>query len=227
MIKKHRKKIIIILAFIIIATGIGAIYIPSILNAAANRVYTVGEKTTKTFSQAQLVKYKNDTFYSLNDVDACDTTMEIFAIYNLNSTGTAQVNDTYSNTKCAFSSSQYWSSTNQNINNIPGGDTDVTYCVPRIKKYALDKGAINGRLLTYEEANAIKNGTNDDAKNMLWGRQNTAQQYSGKGYLYYWLGSSGSYYAYCVWNVSSGSTLLSDHYGSGLRGSPSFNSLNI
>ena len=238
MIKKHRKKIIIILAFIIIATGIGAIYIPSILNAAANRVYTVGEKTTKTFSQAQLVKYKNDTFYSLNDVDACDTTMEIFAIYNLNSTGTAQVNDTYSNTKCAFSSSQYWSSTNQNINNIPGGDTDVTYCVPRIKKYALDKGAINGRLLTYEEANAIANGTNDDAKNMLWGRQNTNQTNSlDLGYLSYWLGSSYSDFADYVWRVNGDNSSLyaysltlqpvnfsNSNY---IRGSPSFNSLNI
>lgn len=157
--------------------------------------------------------------------------MDIFAIYNLNSTGTAQQNDISSNCKCKFSSSQYWSSTNQNINNIPGGDTDVTYCVPRIKKYALDKGAINGRLLTYEEANAIYSGTNDDAKNMLWGRQNTNQtNSSGLGYLGYWLGSSGSRYAHYVCYVlgnypglSSDSCDLSFF----LRGSPSFNSLNI
>jgi uncharacterized membrane protein len=70
--------------------------------------------------------------------------MEIFAIYNLDSTGTAQVNATKTEKFCEFSSSKYWSGTDVNINNFPGGDTDVTYCVPRIKKYALDKGAING-----------------------------------------------------------------------------------
>ena len=157
--------------------------------------------------------------------------MEIFAIYNLNSTGTEQKNDTYSNYKCAFSSSQYWSSTNQNLNNIPGGETDVTYCVPRIKKYAFDKGAINGRLLTYEEANAIQSGTNEEAKNMLWGRENTKLAYtSGFGWLYYWLGSSYSNNANNVWTMGgqSGSfDHLTCNLDAGFRGSPSFNSLNI
>ena len=158
--------------------------------------------------------------------------MDIYAIYNLNSTGTAQVNDTYSNTSCAFSSSQYWSSTNQNINNISGGDTDVTYCVPRIKKYALDKGAINGRLLTYEEAIAIIRGTNEEAQNMLWGRQNTAQTNSSDlGYLNYWFGSSGSNNIDSLWFVRGDNEFLNGDnfsYGSRIyfRSSPSFNSLN-
>ncbi|MBR1884154.1 MAG: hypothetical protein IJ809_04360 [Clostridia bacterium] len=126
----------------------------------------------------QIVTCGNEEFYVLNDLGE---TMELFAKTALNLEATAQVNESYTTTACAFSSSQYWDETVENINNVAGyTSTDV---MGKVDTYATTKGAISGRLLTYDEANSLK----DSYPDMIWGYGNTAQRYNNHGYEEYWL----------------------------------------
>ncbi|MBR1884274.1 MAG: hypothetical protein IJ809_05010 [Clostridia bacterium] len=112
--------------------------------------------------------------------------IELFAKLNLNYAATAQVNATFSKTKCAFSSNQYWTGTNKNLNNVTGyASGDV---MDKVNTYVQTKGAISGRLLTYSEANSLR----IDYASMIFGYRNTAQTTYERGYLYYWLGTSTS-----------------------------------
>lgn len=132
-----------------------------------------------------------EEFYVLEDSDVSKSTVTLFAKYNLNKAGTKQApNAKALETSCEFSSTKYWDSVYQDIaeqlvgsgsysildiNNVSGENTgDAIY---KAKQYATLKGGINGRLLTYEEANSLK----DTYSDMIWGSPSQ---------LSYWLSST-------------------------------------
>ena len=107
----------------------------------------------------------------------------------------------------AFSSTDYWSSIEgitypYNLNNTETStDTDA---IAIAKAYGTAKGG-EGRLMTYEEANELK----DTNSEMIYGTNTTA------GYLNFWLGSASS--SRSVWSVYGNfSSLVSNrfHYAS-------------
>ena len=138
-----------------------------------------------------------EQFYVLEWDNNCDT-VNLISKYNLNKAGTAQQDAAYGTTACVFSSTNYWSgsftSSPFNLNDFIGYTaTDV---IGKAKSYGRSKGAVSSRLLSYEEANALKAKKDSNTKidTMLWGKANTAN-----GYLNYWLGSAR--YADFMWYV--------------------------
>ena len=101
----------------------------------------------------------------------------------------------------------------------------ATDAIGKAKSYGRSKGAVSSRLLSYEEANALKakESSNIKIKTMYRGTANTAD-----GYLYYWLGSA--FDTRNVWVVGGdgGSSwprhLQRQHM---VRGAPSYNYLKI
>ena len=138
-----------------------------------------------------------EQFYVLEWDNNCDT-VNLISKYNLNKAGTAQQDAAYGTTCCAFSSTNYWSSSFTsspfNLNDFIG--YTATDAIGKAKSYGRSKGAVSSRLLSYEEANALKSKASSNTKidTMLWGKANTAN-----GYLDYWLGSA--YHALYVWRV--------------------------
>ena len=138
-----------------------------------------------------------EQFYILEWDNNCDT-VNLISKYNLNTAGTAQQNAAYGTTACAFSSTNYWSSSFTsspfNLNDFIGyTETDA---IGKAKSYGRSKGAVSSRLLSYEEANALKSKESSNAKIKLMyrGNANTAD-----GFLYYWLGSARN--TIRVWSV--------------------------
>ncbi len=172
------------------------------VKAALDELYT--KVPTKAIGDE--VTVGGEQFYVLNWDNNCDT-VDLIAKYNLNKAGTAQQNAAYGATACKFSSTNYWSSSFTsspfNLNDFIGfKETDA---LGKAKSYGRSKGAVSSRLLSYEEANALKTKASSDTKieTMLLGKENT------NGYLKYWLGSafgSGS-----VWRVVGNDSDLS-HY---------------
>ena len=214
MIKKNLKKVLIITFMIIICAGVG-VYAAYLIDAT-QASYTKSNGTQVTvkaaldelyqkapkFTRGQLVTYAGEPFYVLYE---SDTTVTLFAKTNLNQDATAQANAAVGTTSCAFSSSQYWTEAGINLNNVNGYTT--TDVMGRVNTYAKTKNAISGRLLTYEEANTLKNSYAD----MICGRGNTAQtNSSGLGYECYWLGSLDPRVADCVWHVDGSNSFLGD-----------------
>ena len=159
-----------------------------------------------------------EQFYVLNWDDNSDT-VDLISKYNLNQAGTAQQNAAYGTTACAFSSTNYWSSS---ITSSPfdlnyfGGYMD-TDAIGKAKSYGKIKGAVSSRLLSYEEAKALeaKKDSNTKIYTMYRGTANTAN-----GCLHYWLGSAyGPNDTDYVWSVggdfgfSAGSFSSSYYYG--------------
>ena len=157
-----------------------------------------------------------EQFYVLEWDNNCDT-VNLIAKYNLNLAGTAQQNAAYTTTACAFSSTNYWSSSFTsspfNLNDFIG--YTATDAIGKAKSYGRSKGAVSSRLLSYEEARKLssKESLNAKIKLMYRGNANTAD-----GFLNYWLGSAGS--PSSVWHVSGSSGYLfadgfvgSDYYG--------------
>ena len=130
-----------------------------------------------------------EKFYVLEWDNNCDT-VNLISKYNLNKAGTAQQNAAYGTTSRAFSSRNYWSSSFTsspfNLNDFIG--YTATDAIGKAKSYGRSKGAVSSRLLSYEEANALKAKKNSNTKidAMYRGTANTAD-----GCLYYWLGSAG------------------------------------
>ena len=154
-----------------------------------------------------------EQFYVLEWDNNCDT-VNLISKYNLNKAGTAQQDAAYGTTACAFSSTNYWSSSFTsspfNLNDFIG--YTATDAIGKAKSYGRSKGAVSSRLLSYEEANALKakKDSNTKINAMYRGTANTAN-----GYLYYWLGSADD--TYYVWYVSGYyGRLISDYFsGSG------------
>ena len=131
-----------------------------------------------------------EQFYVLEWDNNCDT-VNLISKYNLNKAGTEQQDEAYGTTACAFSSTNYWSSSCTsspfNLNDFIG--YTATDAIGKAKSYGRSKGAVSSRLLSYEEANALKSKSSSNSKinTMFRGTANTAN-----GYLYYWLGSADS-----------------------------------
>lgn len=153
-----------------------------------------------------------EQFYILEWDNNCDT-VNLISKYNLNTAGTAQQNAAYGTTACAFSSTNYWSSSFTsspfNLNDFIG--YTATDAIGKAKSYGRSKGAVSSRLLSYEEANALKSKelSNAKIKSMYRGNANTTD-----GFLSYWLGSASS--AGHVWVVYGlEGRLLTYYFGNG------------
>lgn len=157
-----------------------------------------------------------EQFYVLEWDNNCDT-VNLISKYNLNKEGTAQQDAEYGTTACAFSSTNYWSSSFTsspfNLNDFIG--YTAKDAIGKAKSYGRSKGAVSSRLLSHEEAYALtsKASSNTKIDTMLCGKANSAN-----GYLYYWLGSANS--TYSVWYVYGGYGILShlEFYSSSARG---------
>lgn len=128
------------------------------------------------------VTFGGEPFYVIADKG---TTYELLAKYVLNKAAEKQEN---ASPDCAFSTSNYWSgetlptsSPYLNLNTYLAVRNDKGSAVYKANNYAKNLGAIGGRLLTYEEANSLK----DSYKDIIFGT------YSSK-YKCYWLGSTNS-----------------------------------
>ena len=203
--KSNKIKIVLIIFIVILAlvlcfnVGVYAAY----ALAATEVSYTKKDGTTvsvkdaldelnkkvPTKSVGDEVTVGGEKFYVLEWDNNCDT-VNLISKYNLNTAGTAQQQDTaYGTTGCAFSSTNYWSSSFTsspfNLNDFIG--YKATDAIGKAKSYGRSKGAVSSRLLSYEEANALKSKARSNTKinTMLWGKANSAN-----GYLNYWLGSA-------------------------------------
>ena len=155
-----------------------------------------------------------EQFYVLEWDNNCDT-VNLISKYNLNKAGTAQQDAAYGTTACAFSSTNYWSSSFTrspfNLNDFIG--YSATDAIGKAKSYGRSKGAVSSRLLSYEEANAlrVKIDSNTKIEAMYRGTANTAN-----GYLYYWLGSADN--PNYVWRVSGFGGLNSSNFSGSSNG---------
>ena len=90
-----------------------------------------------------------EQFYVLEWDNNCDT-VNLISKYNLNTAGTAQQNAAYGTTACAFSSTNYWSSSFTsspfNLNDFIG--YTATDAIGKAKSYGRSKGAVSSRLLS-------------------------------------------------------------------------------
>ena len=199
--KSNKIKIVLIIFIVILAlvlcfnVGVYAAY----ALAATEVSYTKSDGTTVSVKDAldelnkkvptksigDEVTVGGEQFYVLEWDNNCDT-VNLISKYNLNKAGTAQQDATYGTTGCTFSSKNYWgSSSNINLNDFIGcTETDA---IGKAKSYGRSKGAVSSRLLSYEEANALKAKKDSNTKidAMYRGTANTAD-----GYLIYWLGSA-------------------------------------
>lgn len=180
------------------------------VKAALDDLYTKANSGAKVkYHAGDVVTFSGEQFQVLNDVIEGQMTCEIFCKTNLNTGATAQANAAYSTTKCVFSSTNYWSSswvsgTKLNLNGYPG--YTATDAMGKVNTYVRTKGAIGGRLLTYDEANTMKSSSNTAVKNMFKGTGNTAQNFEN-----YWLGSSYEGNGNRVYRVSGSGGII---YGS-------------
>ena len=218
--KKNKVKIILIIGIILILClniGVYAAYLFSSTDVS----YTKADGTTISVKSAldelnttipvheigDTVTVGGEEFYVLKWDNRSDK-VDLISKYTLNTAGTAQQNANYSTTACAFSSTNYWSSSFTsspfNLNDFIGfTETDA---LGKAKSYGRSKGAVASRLLSYEEANALKTKASSNTKiaTMLWGKEST------DGYLYYWLGSACRDYG--VWYVDGSNSSLDWNY---------------
>ena len=139
------------------------------------------------------ITYKNEPFYIIGGdevgTEVTDATRDIILLakYNLTSDGSSQDQNGNSN-PCAFSSTAYWSS----VEGIAYPDTNGKYpdlnneakygtgssVIAKAKAYGASLG-VTGRLMTYEEAEALKT----DYSEILYGNKDGNK-------LNYWLSSA-------------------------------------
>lgn len=219
MKKEKVKTILIVLIIAILCLNVG-VYAATVLSATDVN-YTKSDGTTVTVKAAldelntkvptksigDEVTVGGEQFYVLGWDNNRDT-VDLIAKYNLNTAGTAQENVAYGTTACAFSSTNYWSSSYTsspfNLNDFIGFTS--TDALGKAKSYGRSKGAVSSRLLSYEEANALKTKASSNTKiaTMLWGKANT------NGYLNYWLGSANN--INYVWSVYGYLSILNYYY---------------
>ena len=124
--------------------------------------YLEKESTSKSYNIGDSVTIGSEEFFVISDKG---TTVELLAKYVLNSAATAQENK---DTDCAFSTDNYWknetlpsSSPYFNLNTYQAVQNDTGSAVYKANSYAKSLGATSGRLLTYEEANSLKDSYSD------------------------------------------------------------------
>lgn len=161
------------------------------VKAALDEVYAKVPK----HSIGDEVTFKGEPFFVIADKG---TTYELLAKYVLNSAATKQENE---DTDCVFSTSNYWkgeklptSSPYLNLNTYLAVQNDKGSAVYKANNYAKSLGAIGGRLLTYEEANNLKDSYSDIIY-VTYGKSK-----------FYWLGSA--YSTNSVWFVRGDSGRL-------------------
>ena len=135
----------------------------------------------------------------------------LLAKYNLNLSGTAQVNATYSETACAFSTNRYWTGADDDLNDNDNADGVMA----KAKTYGTNLGG-TGRLMTHKEASDLLAMNNTDITNIIYGTNGE----SSNTYLNYWLGSALGTYE--VWSVlgeygSFGDGSFGDDFDHGCR----------
>ncbi|MBQ9298599.1 MAG: hypothetical protein IJ223_06220 [Clostridia bacterium] len=222
------------------ADGSGTMYAPGDEVSESGTLYAIWGGTYRLGQEVTINVTKGtetvaESFYVLIDDNTNQAgNVTLLAKYNLDkdpdpndaTTGKyyQKPNAAYSETKCAFSSTNYWSSdwvegTRMNLNTYTTDavaaaadptQTKANNAIMRARDYAtstIGSGA-EGRLLTYEEANELQSSYGA----MINGTANTND---GGNYLYYWLSS-----AYesdnNVWNVYGDRGLLgSDRYNYG------------
>ena len=164
--------------------------------------YLEKESTSKSYNIGDSVTIGSEEFFVISDKG---TTVELLAKYVLNSAATAQENK---DTDCAFSTDNYWknetlpsSSPYFNLNTYQAVQNDTGSAVYKANSYAKSLGATSGRLLTYEEANSLKDSYSD----IIFVTYGASK--------FYWLGSARS--ASSVWLVIGNSGgLNSNDFGS-------------
>lgn len=216
--KKEKVKtilIVLIIAILCLNVGVYAAYVLS----ATEVSYTKSDGTTvsvkaaldelrtglPTKSIGDEVTVGGEQFYVLGWDNSRDT-VDLIAKYVLNSAGTAQSS---SESTCTFSSANYWASSFTgspfNLNDFIG--ITSTDALGKAKSYGRSKGAVSSRLLSYEEANALKtkSSSNSKIKSIYENGQ------------WYWLGSARD--ASSVWYVSgNGSLTFNNYYVSSFAG---------
>ena len=157
--------------------------------------YLDKESTSKAYNIGDSVTIGSEEFFVISDKG---TTVELLAKYVLNSAATEQENK---NTTCAFSTENYWknetlpsSSPYFNLNTYQAVQNDTGSAVYKANSYAKNLGAISGRLLTYEEANSLKDSYSD----IIYVTYGASK--------YYWLGSARNIVG--VWTVYGGASRL-------------------
>ena len=218
--KKIKTALMVFIMLLTLIISVNAIVYASYLLTATDVSYTKPNGSTVNIKNAldelytkvpiheigDEVTVGGERFYVLDWNNDSDTAL-LISKFNLNKAGTAQQNATYTATACTFSSTNYWGSSFNNspfnLNDFIGFST--TDALGKAKSYGIKKGAVSSRLLSYEEANLLKNKTNSNSKiaTMLWGKNST------NGFLRYWLGSASDYT--CVWIAYSHSTRLATH----------------
>lgn len=153
------------------------------------------------------VTYKGEPFFVIADKG---TTYELLARFVLNSAATKQ---NFEGTYCAFSTSNYWkgetlpsSSPYLNLNTYLAVRNDTGSAVYKANNYAKSLGAIGGRLLTYEEANSLKDSYKDII-NITYGRPTE-----------YWLGSANGTTAVWCMHLEGGCFLYSNRFSGNYSG---------
>lgn len=198
--KKLKTALIVLIILISLILCVNVVVYAAYALAATEVSYTKSDGTTTVSVKEALdelytkvptheigdeVTVGGEQFYVLGWDNNRDT-VDLIAKYNLNTAGTAQEDAAYGTTACAFSSTNYWLSETRyplNLNDYIGFIS--TDALGKAKSYGRSKGAVSSRLLSYEEANALKTKASSDTKiyNMLWGD-------SANGYLRYWLGTT-------------------------------------
>ena len=156
-------------------------------------VKEVGVAEEKTYKIGDEVTYEGEPFYIIGGdtvgtaISASTQDILLLAKYNLTSDGSSQDQNGNSN-PCAFSSTAYWNS----VSGIAYPDADGKYpdlndetkygsgspVIAKAKAYGASLKA-TGRLMTYEEAEALKT----DYSEILYGNKDGNK-------LNYWLGSA-------------------------------------
>ena len=153
---------------------------------------------TVTLKVGEKVTYQEEPFYIIGgdtvetEISSSTQNILLLAKYNLTSDGSSQ-DKTGASNPCVFSSKNYWSSVSgiaypdsttkkhpdlNDVEKYPIGS--ATSIITKAQKYGSDLFGVTGRLMTYEEAEALKT----NYKEILYGKN------TEKGYLNYWLGSA-------------------------------------
>ena len=172
----------------------------------ASGTYTAGQEVVLNGTKYEVVTAENkdsgEHFFVLEDQGS---TVKLLARYCLNQAGTEQVNAGYSTYGRGFSKTNYWLSTIGSSSEYDlqtsamitaataDGDVEegIQNAVKTAMKYGEAKG-VEGRLIKFEEAYSILNGSNDTLKNILRGNWTDAASRPTQGYLDWWIGTASS-----------------------------------
>ena len=154
----------------------------------------------RTYTAGEEVELGGEKFFVLED-DGIN--VKLLSKYCLSMTENIQVTKDVrrANYGRSFASTNYWSSDFTSdpfdlqgayLENHPlaSSETEANNAIMKAQSYGIAKGAI-GRLMTYEEANAIQTGNDTTMKNILWGKWNDDTQ-PAERHLNWWLGSAKS-----------------------------------